>query len=348
MPTQSTPTRPHHLPPSYVAVWGLLAVISAGYLAVALAAPGLIGNPIYSSGSEFASNAPDRSTANTRHLKKRLSAAQLEIAKLRTELSQQNETAKRNTNQASLRDDKPVQMAQAPQVTQITKTPAVSSTSTTPVVPSVLNGSDTPTPAQVITTTLKPTSVGPQPKPTPTVAAQPANEAAIATALLQKKHQPASPITTGSINVPPPPTRAPPPPLNLTRTIAATPALGSVPIAKSVITQTIAKTPAPVAQAVKVATRAPNAEPAMGVRLATGPSLDALRLSWNQILARGGGTMSGLEPRFVTSNPPGSLGPTYDLIAGPLKSLSDAQRICDSASVRRSVCEIRRLEGTVM
>ena len=83
----------------------------------------------------------------------------------------------------------------------------------------------------------------------------------------------------------------------------------------------------------------------MGVRLATGPSIDSLRLKWSLMLDRAGTTLSTLEPRFVPSTQPGALGPSYDLIAGPLQSLSDAQRICNAAAVRSSVCEIRKLEG---
>ena len=67
------------------------------------------------------------------------------------------------------------------------------------------------------------------------------------------------------------------------------------------------------------------AQQAFAVQLAAGPSLDALRLSWGLLLERHGGALTSLQPRFVA---PRTEGGPYRLLAGPLPSKADADKLC--------------------
>jgi hypothetical protein len=77
------------------------------------------------------------------------------------------------------------------------------------------------------------------------------------------------------------------------------------------------------------------AQQAFAVQLAAGPSLDALRLSWSLLRDRHGGTLAPLQPRFV---PPRAEGGPYRLLAGPLPSKADADKVCATMGVGRQGC----------
>jgi hypothetical protein len=76
------------------------------------------------------------------------------------------------------------------------------------------------------------------------------------------------------------------------------------------------------------------AQQAFAVQIAAGPSLDALRLSWN-ILAERHGALAVLQPRFIA---PRAQGGSYRLLAGPLPSKADADRICAAMGVGKQGC----------
>jgi hypothetical protein len=67
------------------------------------------------------------------------------------------------------------------------------------------------------------------------------------------------------------------------------------------------------------------AQQAFAVQLAAGPSLDALRLSWGLLVERHGGALTSLQPRFIA---PRAEGGPYRLLAGPLPSKADADKLC--------------------
>lgn len=77
------------------------------------------------------------------------------------------------------------------------------------------------------------------------------------------------------------------------------------------------------------------AQRSFAVQLAAGPSLDALRLSWSLLLDRHGGTLSSLQPRFV---PPRTATGPYRLLAGPLPSKADADKVCSAMGASRQSC----------
>jgi sporulation related protein len=72
----------------------------------------------------------------------------------------------------------------------------------------------------------------------------------------------------------------------------------------------------------------------MAVQLASGPSLQAVRQSWEQLSDRYG-LLAALQPRVVA---PGTEGGAYRLLAGPLPTKADAQRICSQLGVGSKAC----------
>src|SRR5262249_9639585 len=73
---------------------------------------------------------------------------------------------------------------------------------------------------------------------------------------------------------------------------------------------------------------------AYGVQLAAGPSLDAMRLSWTVLRERHGAVLAALTPRVVA---PRGEGP-YRLVAGPLPTRAEADKVCADLGVGRQGC----------
>ena len=82
--------------------------------------------------------------------------------------------------------------------------------------------------------------------------------------------------------------------------------------------------------------------PEMAVQLAAGPSLQAVRQSWELLAERHGGTLASLQPRVVA---PRGEGGVYRLLAGPLPTKADAQRICSQLGVGSKACFATRYAG---
>lgn len=82
----------------------------------------------------------------------------------------------------------------------------------------------------------------------------------------------------------------------------------------------------------------PNAKPAapkaFAVQLGAGPSLQGLRQSWSQLVEKHG-ALAGLQPRVVA---PRAEGGSYRLLAGPIASKADADRVCTDLGVGRNGC----------
>lgn len=80
-----------------------------------------------------------------------------------------------------------------------------------------------------------------------------------------------------------------------------------------------------------------------GVQLATGPSVDALRISWMLLSERHKEILGPFEPRFVVSS--GASGPGFRLIAGPMESANAASRVCSELRARRVTCGVSAFGG---
>jgi Tfp pilus assembly protein FimV len=71
------------------------------------------------------------------------------------------------------------------------------------------------------------------------------------------------------------------------------------------------------------------------VQLGAGPSLDALRMSWIALRDQHGGALASLQPRYVA--PRNGNGP-YRLVAGPLTSKAEADKVCADMGLGRDTC----------
>lgn len=108
--------------------------------------------------------------------------------------------------------------------------------------------------------------------------------------------------------------------------------------------------PSPPREAERITFSAPQVKPAAtapetprGIQIATGPSVDALRISWMLLADRHKEILGGYEPRFVPST--SGSGPAYRLIAGPIDSTTAANRVCGELRARRVTCGVSAFGG---
>ncbi|TMJ76145.1 MAG: SPOR domain-containing protein [Alphaproteobacteria bacterium] len=71
------------------------------------------------------------------------------------------------------------------------------------------------------------------------------------------------------------------------------------------------------------------------VQLGAGPSLDALRMSWRALRDQHGDALASMQPRYVA--PRNGNGP-YRLVAGPLTSKAEADKVCADMGLGRDTC----------
>jgi len=84
----------------------------------------------------------------------------------------------------------------------------------------------------------------------------------------------------------------------------------------------------------------------IGVQIATGPSVDSLRLNWALLTDRHGETLRAYQPRYVT----GASGneSSYDLVVGPLASVEAATRLCQELAMKATPCSVSRYTGDAL
>ena len=78
-----------------------------------------------------------------------------------------------------------------------------------------------------------------------------------------------------------------------------------------------------------------------GVQLASGPSLESVKLSWSVLSQTHGQVLKPLEPRIV----PTSDGSAFRLLAGPFNSEADAQKACTALKARGVNCRSSEYGG---
>jgi SPOR domain len=78
------------------------------------------------------------------------------------------------------------------------------------------------------------------------------------------------------------------------------------------------------------------------VQLAAGPSLQVLRHSWGQLVERHGTSLASLKPRIIA---PRSEGGIYRLLAGPVPTKADADRICAELGGGPKACFVTAYGG---
>lgn len=80
-----------------------------------------------------------------------------------------------------------------------------------------------------------------------------------------------------------------------------------------------------------------------GVLLATGPTIDTLRLNWSILTDRHRDTVGSLTPRYVVSGSGDNR--TYSLVAGPLASSQKAKELCTIMAAKGLACQVSKYRG---
>ncbi len=317
------------LPRAYVATWAAMAIASSVYLGMTLsgAPSGTQGgsDQVAATSTEAGEPAAAARSAISPELSNRLAQKRESLAEVVAELSKPPVVAEKP----------PAPVADAGSSDPLIatrKVPTVRLTPSTPPGVAVLNA---PKPFEA--------PVVQEPAASPPPATEPPPATQIAAPLPASAPVDTSAITTGSIpRLPPPPLRAPPPPPEFLRAQAEAAAAKLAALEKEKAEQAarakpVVFGPATVNRAddadaagpdpALATSRAPVLGAAIGVRLATAPSIDALRLQWTLISERYGAQLSGLSPRYVQASANG-IGSSYELIAGPVPGTIEALEIC--------------------
>ena len=97
----------------------------------------------------------------------------------------------------------------------------------------------------------------------------------------------------------------------------------------------------PGAAAVKAPAKGP-----VGVVLATGPSVDALKLNWTILNDRHGDAVKGLTPHYTVSGP--ATNRVYSLVAGPVASAEQAKSLCLTMEQKGMTCSVSAYRGSAL
>jgi len=179
--------------------------------------------------------------------------------------------------------------------------------------PAEPRGQKAPERAAAAQATTAPKAAPAAPAPEPAVEQAPATPRVT---VLNAPPAPASPIATGSIMTPPA-QGLPAPPPTTTTTVAFGPG------------------------AIKAA--APTTS-AAAVELASGPSLDALRLNWSLLAERHASSLRNLEARYTNAGE----GQPYQLVAGPIATPEEAARVCAELKAKRVACRVTGFAGNAL
>ena len=120
------------------------------------------------------------------------------------------------------------------------------------------------------------------------------------------------------------------------RAAAASPTVAAAPVAKVPVNDALTSP-------IRTGSVPPAAAPGrpVGLLVASGPSLDSIRLSWNVLSQNHGAVLSSLEPRIL----PTGDGSAFQLIAGPFANDAEAQKACVSLKSRGVGCRSAEFAG---
>ncbi len=121
--------------------------------------------------------------------------------------------------------------------------------------------------------------------------------------------------------------------------------------AKAAKTRAVEKKPEPrqVAAAANIAFGPAVVTPepdTVGVVLAEGPSVDALRLSWSLLSESHSAALYNLTPRYTTNSDTPE--PSYSLVAGPLNDHNAAERVCEKVRAKGIPCYTATYSGNAL
>jgi cell division septation protein DedD len=107
-------------------------------------------------------------------------------------------------------------------------------------------------------------------------------------------------------------------------------------------TASIAPSLAPAPQPVTATASGPAPGALVGVLIASGPSLDAVRLTWSLLNERHK-SLKALEPRVISSE-----GGSVQLVAGPLPNDGEAAKVCAALRQRGATCRTAEFKGEAL
>jgi hypothetical protein len=84
----------------------------------------------------------------------------------------------------------------------------------------------------------------------------------------------------------------------------------------------------------------------VGVLVATGSSIDALRLNWTILTDRHGQTIRNLRPRYVIKG--SGAARSYGLVVGPVASTAKAQNLCKELTAKGQTCTVSKFQGNAL
>lgn len=317
--------------PAYVGAWLVAGLAAAGYLAVAGTRPDLLADLSGVAGRApmtVADHAPAAATGDEPVLRETVTRLQAEVSRLTANVIASEERASQLAEKVATLEapggatvatasDTKAPPAAATALAGKFVEPSGKGSSADARKPVQVAGAGTAAPAK-LPTVLNAAPTAPAAAAGVAVAAAPATPPQATAAV--RTAPAASPIETGSIS--PPPAAA-----------SAAPAAAA---------ETAAATDEPISFGAAVVTPAPRP---VGIQVATGASVDDLRMSWTTLTEQND-SLRSLQPRY-TSKAAGA-GNGFDLVAGPIKTAAQAKRICRALQARGLACEVTGFDGNAL
>ena len=347
--SKPTTARPRAISP-YVLAWGALALLASLYLTALAVRPDLVtehlpmfrpdtlegksGEPEGNQGQRAMSKA----FAEVQGLRQSVSQMQLELARLKTELGSSQDHDKSLASRIALLEEKvsaaaPALASAAP--AKSTATAEVRQADAKQTQKPAPNGASAVPPARLDTAHLETGSVG-APRPTPS--SVPAQVPSMASALAGSSA--VAIVTPNVINAP---QRAQQP-----VAIAQAGAAASRPAPVAALTSDSETATLTSFGTATVTPAKPEPTGPIGLRISNGPSLDALRLSWSLLADRHSAQLRNMGARYAARVPEGDGDPSFDLIAGPIKSKTEAARVCKALAAKNIPCKVGDFAGDAL
>lgn len=345
-----------------VALWGILGALSIIYLGLLFVRPEILSTYLPTVAPVGAPESNEGQRANalaaTQDLRDKVYALETEVEALRGDIASK-------TDAISLKavglDDRitaleAAKIAAAPG-TPVGKAAAKAATAAASAAPLALSQpAPAAQPAEVAVAIAPATAAATAPLLTETPAAAPASKKKAAAAAA-KVTAPASPAAPGAPAINAAASIAPSfeagglPGVKLLNSIPPVPAApvqapAAAPAAATAVQNPAAAIAPPlVTGSVDGAPAARVAKP-VGVYIGSGPSLDAVRSSWSLLSSRHADSLAGLQPRYTSSMD--AEGMNYGLVAGPLKTTADAQKVCKDLAAKAVSCRIGEFGGEAL
>jgi hypothetical protein len=84
----------------------------------------------------------------------------------------------------------------------------------------------------------------------------------------------------------------------------------------------------------------------IGIALASSASVEGLRLNWSQLAQQHGDKLKKLKARYTTNGDPAN--PSFNLIAGPVKTKAEAVKICNDLQAQAVSCSVEDFTGNAL